>query len=244
MRKNWRIWGIVVFLMVVMLVWKGQICKEEPRMESKVEDEMENEVAREELELEEKIEKEITDWRLVLVNQENVLPDDFEIELTKIDRIREFDVRAIGELKQMLEAMKNDGITNVWVQSAYRSVAHQEELFERKIKMYEEQGKTREEAEELAVHTINKPGTSEHNLGLAVDFNYVDYDFDETQGFQWLKENAQKYGFILRYKKEKEEITKVDYEPWHWRFVGQEHAMKMNELGMCLEEYVEYLRTN
>lgn len=240
MRKNKRrknIGIIVIFLIVVMLMWKVNVRNKKPNIENKVE----NELLEENSVWEEETKKEITDWRLVLVNQENVLPDDFEVELAKIDRIREFDSRAIGELHQMLEAMKSDGITNVWVQSGYRSVEHQKELFEHKIKEYEAQGKTHEEAEKIVLRTINKPGTSEHNLGLAVDFNYVDYSFDETQGFQWLKENAKNYGFILRYEKEKQEITKVDYEPWHWRFVGQEHAVKMNELGMCLEEYVEYL---
>lgn len=185
--------------------------------------------------------KEITDWKLVLVNFENALPEDFEIDLANIDKTRKFDSRAIDALKEMMRAMKNDGITNVWVQSAYRSVERQEEVFERKVKQYENQGKTREEAEKLVLQTINKPGTSEHNLGLAVDFNYVDYHFDETAGFIWLKENAENYGFILRYAKEKESITKVDYEPWHWRYVGTENAVKMNEMGVCLEEYVEYL---
>lgn len=185
--------------------------------------------------------KEITDWKLVLVNFENALPEDFEIDLANIDKTRKFDSRAIDALKEMMRAMKNDGITNVWVQSAYRSVERQEEVFERKVKQYENQGKSREEAEKLVLQTINKPGTSEHNLGLAVDFNYVDYHFDETAGFLWLKENAENYGFVLRYAKEKENITKVSYEPWHWRYVGKEHAVKMNEMGMCLEEYVEYL---
>ena len=94
----------------------------------------------------------------------------------------------------------------------------------------------------MTLKIINKPGTSEHNLGLAVDFNYVNLDFEETESFKWLQKNAENYGFILRYKKEKEEITKVDYEPWHWRYVGEKHAKKMNELDMCLEEYVEYLK--
>lgn len=191
---------------------------------------------------EEKEPKKIDDWCLILVNHEHTLPEDFNPELTSIDKIRKFDSRAIDELKQMMNQMKKDGITNVWVQSAYRSVDKQEDVFERRVKEYMGKGKTREEAEELVLQTINKPGTSEHNLGLAVDFNYVDYDFDKTAGFQWLKKNAENYGFVLRYAKEKESITKVDYEPWHWRYVGKEHARKMNELGMCLEEYVQYLQ--
>lgn len=88
---------------------------------------------------------------------------------------------------------------------------------------------------------INKPECSDHNLGLAVDFNYVKEDFENTKAFKWLTKNAENYGFILRYPKGKEYITKVDYEPWHWRYVGEENAKKMNELNMCLEEYVEYL---
>ncbi len=190
----------------------------------------------------EKEPKEINDWRLTLVNYENVLPENYEMELVNIDKIRKIDARVFDELHQMLEHMKQDGITNVWVQSAYRSVERQEDLFERKIKEYMEQGNTREQAEILALQAINKPGTSEHNLGLAVDFNYVKGDFDTTKGFAWLMEHAEEYGFVLRYRKEKETITKVEYEPWHWRYVGKEHAVKMNELGMCLEEYVQYLR--
>lgn len=187
--------------------------------------------------------KKIEDWKLILVNYEHELPEDFEIDLTSIDKYRKFDTRAIGELNLLLADMKKAGICNVWVQSAYRSVEHQRDLFYNKVKEYQKQGKTKEEAETLTMQTINKPGTSEHNLGLAVDFNYVDNSFDTTQGFAWLQENAENYGFILRYQKEKETITKVDYEPWHWRYVGVENAKKMNELGMCLEEYIDFYET-
>lgn len=186
----------------------------------------------------------IDDWRLILVNYENKLPEDFEIELSNIDSVRKFDKRAIGELIQMLQDLKKNGVYNVWVQSAYRSINYQEGLFNDKINTYMKQGKTREEAEKLTLQTINRPGTSEHNLGLAVDFNYVKYSFENTKGFKWLQEKAENYGFILRYRKDKEDITKVDYEPWHWRYVGVEHAKKINELDICLEEYIEYLKNN
>lgn len=195
----------------------------------------------------EEIEKEnikIDDWKLTLVNYNNKLPEDFEIELSNIDSVRQFDKRAIGELTQMLQDLKKNGIYNVWVQSAYRSIKYQEGLFNDKTNTYMKQGKTKEEAEKLTLQTINRPGTSEHNLGLAVDFNYVNYSFENTKGFKWLQENAENYGFILRYRKDKEDITKVDYEPWHWRYIGVEHAKKINELDMCLEEYIEYLKYN
>ncbi len=185
--------------------------------------------------------KEITDWNLKLVNYENVLAEDFEVDLTTVDRNRKFDSRAVDDLKKMINDMKKSGISNVWIQSAYRSVSRQEELFENKVNQYIKEGKTREEAEELTSILINRPGTSEHNLGLAIDFNYVDYTFENGEGFKWLKENAEKYGFILRYSREKEDITRVGYEPWHWRYVGREHATRINELHMCLEEYIDYL---
>lgn len=184
--------------------------------------------------------KEIDDWRLILVNYENQMPSDFEIELANIDKNRQIDERVLPELNKMINAIKKDGITNIWVQSAYRSVSRQQHIYNEKVNMYLDEGKTLEEAEELTQQTINKPETSEHNLGLAIDFNYVDYDFEKSSAYEWLLENAENYGFILRYPKEKVDITKVNYEPWHWRYVGKENAIKMNELDMCLEEYIEY----
>lgn len=190
---------------------------------------------------EEKPKKQITDWRLVLANYDNILPEDFTVEVANIDSTRQFDARAIGYLNQMMNDMRKDGITNVWVQSAYRSVERQKELYDNSIQKYLKQGKTQEEAIALTDEYINKPGSSDHNLGLAVDFNNVDNSFAKLKGYQWLLENAENYGFILRYPEDKEDITKIAYESWHWRYVGKENAKKMNELHMCLEEYVEYL---
>lgn len=183
----------------------------------------------------------IADWKLKLVNYQNTLPEDFQIELSNIDETRKFDSRAIQELNLMFDAMKQSGVKDGWVQSSYRSIQTQTKVFNEQIEKYISQGKTKEEAEKLTMQIINKPGASEHNLGLAVDFNYVDNTFEQTKTFKWLKQNAQEYGFILRYPKEKEQITKVKYEPWHWRYVGKENAKKINELNMCLEEYIEYL---
>lgn len=190
------------------------------------------------------VKKEIDDWRLVLVNYENELPSDFSPELAYIDRTRQIDKRVKDELTQMLIDMKKANIDDVWVQSAYRSVEYQEKIYNEKIEEYISLGESRERAEILTLKVINKPGTSDHNLGLAIDFNYVDYNFDKTSAYDWLTKNAENYGFILRYRKDKENITKVNYEPWHWRYVGVENAKKMNELNMCLEEYVEYLSLN
>ena len=187
---------------------------------------------------------EITDWKLRLANYDNLLPEDFEVELANIDNSKDpkqFDARAVKYLKDMINAMKKDGNTKIWCQSTFRSVKRQKELYDASVQKYLKQGKTQEEADKLTLEYINKPGGS-HNLGLAVDFNYVDNSFAKTSEYKWLLKNAENYGFILRYPEDKEDKTKIAYESWHWRYVGEENAKRMNELNMCLEEYVEYLQ--
>ena len=182
------------------------------------------------------------DWKLTLANEDNPLEENFEPPLSNIDEYRQFDSRAISYLTQMMQKMREDKIENIWVQSAYRSIQSQKEVFDKKVNTYIQEGKTKKQAEELTKELINLPGCSDHNLALAVDFNYVNREFEELAGFKWLKDNAEEYGFILRYPKDKEEITKIEYEPWHWRYVGKENAKIMNERNMCLEEYVKYLK--
>ena len=188
---------------------------------------------------------EITDWRLRLANYDNLLPEDFEVELANIDNSKDpkqFDARAVKYLRDMINAMKKAGNTSIWCQSTYRSVKRQKEVYDASVQKYLKQGKTQEEADKLTLEYINKPGGSDHNLGLAVDFNYVDNSFAKTSEYKWLLKNAENYGFILRYPEDKEDKTKIAYESWHWRYVGEENAKRMNELNMCLEEYVEYLQ--
>ncbi len=228
---------IIIFMIcVIFVVINFNNTIESKNVKNNTVNKIENEINVEE------ISKEIDDWRLVLVNYQNTLPKDFEPELRDIDKTRKFDSRAIEFLMSMLQDMKQQGYKNIWPQSTYRSVARQEELFNKKVNSYISLGKSREEAEKLTLKKINKPGTSEHNLGLAVDFNNVNYKFEESKEYKWLTENAENYGFVLRYPRDKKDITKVDCEPWHWRYVGEEHAKKMNELNMCLEEYIEYLK--
>lgn len=188
---------------------------------------------------------EITDWRLRLANYDNLLPEDFEVELANIDNSKDskqFDARAVKYLKDMINAMKKAGNTKIWCQSTYRSVKRQKELYDASVQKYLKQGKSQEEADKLTLEYINRPGGSDHNLGLAVDFNYVDNSFAKTSEYKWLLKNAENYGFVLRYPEDKEDKTKIAYESWHWRYVGEENAKRMNELNMCLEEYVEYLQ--
>lgn len=181
------------------------------------------------------------DWSLLLVNTYNKMPDGYNVQLESIDQYRSFDIRAIQHLTQMINDIRYAGISNIWIQSAYRKPEDQQTLFENQVQAYIYQGYNEKTARELTEKVINKPWHSEHNLGLAVDFNYVNREFEDTAAFQWLQENAQEYGFVLRYAEEKEDITKVSYEPWHWRYVGKEHAKKMKSQNLCLEEYIEQI---
>lgn len=184
----------------------------------------------------------LNEWNLKLVNNDNVLSKEYVIELEEFDDGIKFDKRAIKHSRSMINAMNKDKITGIWIASAYRSYEKQEELFNKKVKYYKDQGNKQEEAEKLAQKVVQRPGISEHNLGLAADFNTVTNDFEKTKAFKWLQENADDYGFILRYPKDKQDITKITYESWHWRYVGKEHAKVIKEKGYCLEEYIDYLK--
>lgn len=189
----------------------------------------------------------VNSWQLRLVNSKNRLDEDFSVttavikdEFAAYDSMK-FDARAIDSLHDMFKAAKQDGIT-LSVISSYRTVARQTTLYKNKINYYLDKGYGQAEAEAEAATVVAVPGTSEHNLGLAIDINSVEQNFDETKEYRWLEKNAAKYGFVLRYPKSKEEITGIIYEPWHYRYVGVGAAKQMNDLGMCLEEYVEYLK--
>ena len=131
------------------------------------------------------------------------------------------------------------------VTSGWRSWAYQEQLFEDKVgRVMAETGLGRAEAEELAAAEVARPGTSEHQLGLAVDIisnahPELDESWAQTEEAEWLKENCADYGFILRYPPDKSGITGIVWEPWHFRSVGEEAAQYIMENGLCLEEYLE-----
>lgn len=156
---------------------------------------------------------------------------------TKLCRGKEVGIELCESLEKMILDARGDGII-LWISSGYRSVNHQTKLFNRQIEREKSKGLSEDKAIEAAESVVARPGTSEHNLGLAVDFNGVEDDFYKTKEYKWLTENAHKYGFIERYKKEWQNITGVISEPWHFRYVGEDQAGKIKESGMCLEEYV------
>ncbi len=185
--------------------------------------------------------EQLEDWSLVLVNDVVPLPEDFVITPQLYNDVQ-INSRIYTALRDLLRDASNAGVT-LWVASAYRSVEEQEQILENAIQnRMNDYGMTREEAEENALLTIQKPGHSEHHTGLAVDFNDVSRDFKNTDAYAWLMENAANYGFVERYPEDKVDITGIDYECWHFRYVGRDNASAMNSLDMCLEEYVLYLK--
>ncbi|MFR5190044.1 MAG: D-alanyl-D-alanine carboxypeptidase family protein [Clostridia bacterium] len=117
------------------------------------------------------------DWRLKLANRENTIEEDYEIPLAKIEGQLYFDKRALPALNELRNAAIKAGYSNLWIQSSYRSIELQKKLFSDKVNQYIKKGKGKQEAENLAMQVVNRPGQSDHNLGLAVDFNYVNDDF-------------------------------------------------------------------
>lgn len=176
-------------------------------------------------------------WNLMLVNSRYRIPDDYSVELIRLSNGEQVDSRIYPDLQEMFDDARGAGYS-LFVRAGYRSEEDQENLMEDKIEAYRQEGYSQREAEREAEKWVAKPGTSEHELGLAVDIN-AEGQTDGNRLYQWLAEHSWKYGFILRYPAEKEEITGIDYEPWHFRYVGKQAAKEMYEQDLCLEEYVQ-----
>jgi D-alanyl-D-alanine carboxypeptidase len=188
----------------------------------------------------------VDDWRLLLANRLNKV-ENYEPETKYIGSQYcqgsdnyQIDARVYDDLIEMINAASDDGVKLVAL-SAYRSYSRQTTLYNNKVNYFLKQGYSQKAAEEKAATIVAIPGTSDHNLGLAIDFNYLEDKYENTKPLKWLRNNAEKYGFVMRYPKDKESVTGVIYEPWHYRYVGRENAAEMNSKNMCLEEYVQYL---
>ena len=187
------------------------------------------------------------DWRLILVNPKHMLPEDFYVDTAEIgfadDDEMLIDERIADLLDEMLYDCQEAGCSPV-VRAGYRSQATQEDLYEEKIQEWiDDEGYSREEAEEVASTIVAYPGTSEHQLGLSADiadrdFPYLNASQADSPTQQWLMEHCQEYGFILRFPDGKSDLTGIIFEPWHYRYVGKEAAAEIMERGICLEEYL------
>lgn len=184
------------------------------------------------------------EWAAILVSPKHYLPKDFEVTLADFEN-GQIDARIYDIAAAMFADAKADGVDFQLV-DAYRSEARQSELFEEMVQRYQGKGYSREDAEVKAATITARPNTSEHQTGLVLDIVTPSYTkrnsgFANTDAFKWLNANAHRYGFTLRYKKGKENITGVIYESWHWRFVGTEAAAAMKQSGKCYEEYLGIL---
>lgn len=187
--------------------------------------------------------KKTEQWNLILVNPWNEVPEDYEVKLTRLRNGQAVDSRCYPMLQQMMDDCRADGLTP-YICASYRTMKKQKALFADKVKRVLLEGCPKDEAEDEAAKTVARPGTSEHQLGLALDI--VDADDpqletwqEDTPVQQWLMKNSWKYGFVLRYPPEKSSITGIIYEPWHYRYVGRQAAEEMHNKGLCLEEYLK-----
>ncbi len=176
---------------------------------------------------------------LILVNSENKIPDDYETKLVTLTNGERIDSEIYPYLQEMFDDMRAEGYYPK-VASGYRDGESQEDIFQNKYAAYRAEGYSRKEAKKLTEKWVAEPGTSEHELGLAVDIN-PDRDKSGDEVYEWLSENAQKYGFIKRYPEDKTDITGISNEPWHYRYVGEKAAKEMKKKKLCLEEYIEYI---
>lgn len=180
------------------------------------------------------------DWRLILVNKWNPLPENHSIETSELSNGEFVDKRIYEPLMKMFADMEEDGVYPIVV-SGYRTHGDQVQIMNDKIAAYEAEGMSPEKAKEEAEKWVAVPGTSEHELGLAVDINADGIHSAGYEVYGWLSRNAHKYGFIKRYPSDKVRITGISNEPWHYRYVGTEVAADIYKRGICLEEYLSAL---
>lgn len=179
-------------------------------------------------------------WNLILVNKDNRIPDDYEVELTELSNGEKVDSRIYPQLQEMFDAARASGL-ELFVREGYRTAAEQQAIMDERIQEYQDEGYSKSKAREMAEAYVALPDTSEHQLGLSVDINADTSECSSDAVYTWLAENAYKYGFIKRYPSEKVDITGINNEPWHYRYVGLEAAEDIQNSGLCLEEYIEQL---
>jgi len=190
-----------------------------------------------------------------LINKDNTIPDDFNMEnIVPIKGIKaiissrdmKLDKETLDNINLLLSKAEDDGVTGFVINSTYRSYQEQKNLFE--YRLNEKKNSGVENAFEETAKFVAYPGTSEHQTGMALDILSLKYpkgsEFPNSEEYAWLMENCWDFGFIPRYPEEKVEITKISFEPWHFRYIGKPLSLYAKETGYCLEEVVESLRNN
>ena len=178
------------------------------------------------------------DWKLILVNRDHPLEEEYSSELTELRYGQSVDSRIYPELQAMFDEMRASGLAPKVVEG-YRSREQQTDKLNEKIRDYMGYGKSREEARELALMRVEEPGTCEHETGMCVDVSSEEGDNESAnEVWKWMDENCSNYGFIKRYPYDKSSITGIKGEPWHYRYVGAEAAQEIMKKGITLEEYL------
>lgn len=174
------------------------------------------------------------EWNLILVNKNHKIPYNYSPELIELSNGEKVDARIYPDLQKMFDDARAAGL-QLFVRDGYRTGDEQKAIMNDKIAAYETEGYSKKEAKALAKTYVAEPGTSEHELGLSVDINAESSGASQDAVYEWLDE----YGFIKRYPADKTDITGIDNEPWHYRYVGYEAAKEMKEQNLCLEEYLK-----
>ena len=174
----------------------------------------------------------------LLVNPDHLMPEDYKPTVVSVGGNYKLETRAAAAWQKMQAAASKDGVS-LWIISAYRTLERQTELYNEKVEEYKALGYSEADAKAEAGKWVAVPGTSEHCLGYAADLCSLEESFENSSQFAWLQKHCAQYGFILRYPKDKVDITKISYEPWHYRYVGSNHAQIIMSKGLCLEEYLE-----
>lgn len=188
---------------------------------------------------------------LIIVNQQHPIQKELKFERFLIGK-ETINTSIINSLSRLFSEAEKNGFRFTLV-SGYRSIAYQKNLFDQSVQRHRDAGYSLEQAQNMTLSYSQMPGSSEHHTGLAVDIIDTAFlndrqdlydDVDQLISQQWLINHAVDYGFILRYPKTKVNWTGINYEPWHFRFVGQENAIYMTKNGLSFEEYIEDLTTN
>ena len=179
-------------------------------------------------------------WNLILVNEDYYIPDNYEVELTELSNGKKVDSRIYPSLQSMFDDARANGLA-LFVREGYRTAEEQQQIMAERVAQYQGEGYSKSEAKKLARDYVAVPDTSEHQLGLSVDINADTTKCSSDAVYDWLAENAWRYGFIKRYPADKVDITGISNEPWHYRYVGKEAAQEIQSQGICLEEYIEQL---
>lgn len=194
----------------------------------------------------------LSDWNLIFLNpeEENKITKELDFKKVEFDYNQCVDSRAAGAYEKMCKDAKQAGIT-LFLRSGYRSIKTQRVNYNANVNRQINLGYSKEKAIELTNLYYTVPGHSEHHSGLAFDIITPEYHknvyslcdkFAQTKAYEWLSKNCSDYGFILRYPKEKQDITTINFEPWHYRYVGIEHAKYIEENNLCFEEYIDLLK--